>query len=79
MRPLHLRDSLSHTALMKPEHHILACALEVERQHDRDAWMFATLRIQDLIAQGDLEGVRVWHRIRQIILALRKGSRGSRH
>lgn len=64
---------------MTPEQQILACALEVERQHGRDAWMFATMRMQDLKAAGDMKGVETWRLIRQAILTLRRGARGRRH
>ena len=60
---------------MTPEKHLWACALEIERQHGRDAWMFATMRMQDLKADCDFEGAETWRTIRRHILTLRKGAR----
>lgn len=64
---------------MTPEQQIWACALEIERQHGRDAWMFATMRIQDLEAECDTAGVQTWRQIRNCILAIRPRERRVRH
>ena len=48
---------------MTPEQHILACALEVERQHGERAPVFVAERIGALVMQGDVAGVEMWKAI----------------
>lgn len=48
---------------MTPEQHVLACALEVERQNGEHAPVFIAERIGVLAAVGDLAGVEMWQQI----------------
>ena len=45
---------------LTPEQHILACALEVERQHGERAPVFVAKRIGALALEGDFAGVTMW-------------------
>lgn len=48
---------------LTPEQHILACALEVERQHGELAPVFVAGRIGALALVGDFAGVKMWKAI----------------
>ena len=48
---------------LTPEQHILACALEVERQHRERAPVFVAERIGALALEGDFAGVEMWKAI----------------
>ena len=48
---------------LTPEQHILACALEVERQHGESAPVFVAERIGALALEGDFAGVEMWKAI----------------
>jgi hypothetical protein len=54
------------------------CALSIEEEHHREAWLYATMCIQDLVAEGDHDGAQKWREIRSRILLLRRGSKGRR-
>ena len=41
---------------MTPERHVWACANTLIQQHDEDAWFHASLRADELLAAGDLDG-----------------------
>ncbi|MEJ5979312.1 hypothetical protein WG901_21845 [Novosphingobium sp. PS1R-30] len=55
---------------MTDEQHLWACALEVERQHGKSAFLFASMRADQLQADGAFEGARVWRAILERIEAL---------
>ena len=55
---------------MTEDHHLWACALEVERQHGEAAFLFASMRADELLAEGAFEGARTWRAILQRIEAL---------
>ena len=48
---------------LTPEQHILACALEVERQHGERAPVLVAERIGALALEGDVAGVTMWKAI----------------
>ena len=48
---------------MKPDQQILACALEIERQHGDRAPVHVAAEIGRLALEGDAEGVAMWKRI----------------
>lgn len=41
---------------MTPERHVWACANILIQQHGEDAWFHASLRADELLAVGDLDG-----------------------
>lgn len=55
---------------MTQDQHLWACALEVERQHGDAAFLFASMRVDELVAEGAFEGARTWRAILQRIEAL---------
>ena len=48
---------------LTPKQHILACALEIERQHGDRALVFVAERIGALALEGDVAGVTMWQAI----------------
>ena len=51
--------------LMTPERHVWACAHTLIQQYGEDAWFHASVRADDLLAKGDLDG----HKMFKAILA----------
>ena len=41
---------------MTPDRHTWACANALMKQHGADAWFHASLRADELLAAGDLDG-----------------------
>lgn len=58
---------------MTVDQHLWACALEFERQHGEAAFLFASMRVDELEAEGAFEGARTWRAILQRIEALQAG------
>jgi hypothetical protein len=56
--------------VMSAEQHLWACALEVERQHGEAAQLYASMRADELEADGAYEGARTWRAILRRIEAL---------
>lgn len=54
------------------QEHLWACALEIERQHGKSAFLFASMRADALLAEGAFEGARVWRAILDRIEALER-------
>lgn len=50
---------------MTPERHIWSCASTLIQQHGDDAWFHASIRADELLAAGDLDG----HNMFKAILA----------
>lgn len=50
---------------------VYRCASLMVREHGDTAAIFAAQRAHALLAEGDLEGYRVWLRIRGTVIALR--------
>ena len=48
---------------MTSEEHVLACALEVERQHGIRTPVFIAEQIGVLALAGDMAGIEMWKRI----------------
>jgi len=63
---------------MSEDQHLWACALEVERQHGESAFLFASMRADELLAEGAFEGARTWRAILQRIEALQAYPSGER-
>jgi hypothetical protein len=51
--------------LMTPERNVWACANTLLQQYGEDAWFHASVRADDLLANGDLDG----HKMFKAILA----------
>jgi hypothetical protein len=56
--------------VMTAEQHLWACALEMMRQHGEAAFLFASMRADELAAEGAFEGARTWRAILERIEAL---------
>lgn len=55
---------------MTLEQQLWACALEVERQEGTAAFLFASMRADELESEGAFEGARTWRAIVHRIEAL---------
>ena len=66
-------------AVMTPAEHVLACALEVERQHGRRAPVFVAAQIGRLALGGDAAGIEMWKQIAAALdrLSSRNAARNS--
>lgn len=58
--------------MITDQEHLWACALEIERQHGKSAFLFASMRADALLAEGAFEGARVWRAILDRIEALER-------
>jgi hypothetical protein len=71
---------LGRTSLpMIPEWEIWACANHFIKKHGVDAAVFAAMRADELLADGDLQGSRTFQRIAQKINALLQEPAGPLH
>lgn len=64
---------------MIPEWEIWACANHFIEKHGADAPIFAAMRADELLAEGDLQGSRAFQRIVQKINALLQVPEGPLH
>jgi len=64
---------------MIPEWEIWACANHFINKHGVDAAVFAAMRADELLAEGDLQGSRTFQRIVQKINALLQEPAGPLH
>jgi hypothetical protein len=48
---------------MTPERHVWACANTLIAQHGEDAWFHASLRADELLEAGDLDGHNMFNAI----------------
>ena len=55
---------------MTMDQHLWACALLVEREQGESAYLYASMRADELEAQGAFEGARTWRAILARIEAL---------
>jgi len=55
---------------MTMDQHLWACALLIEREHGESAYLYASIRADELDAQGAFEGARTWRAILTRIEAL---------
>lgn len=64
--------------LMAPERHVWACANTLITQHGEDAWFHASIRADQLLESGDLDGHNMFkailERIEQLQQMLPSGS-----
>jgi len=61
---------------MPDDRELWACALQVERQHGKDAPRFVAERIGALAVAGDQDGVTTWKAIAQRLDQLRRRTNG---
>lgn len=61
--------------MMDHEHHLWACALQVDRQHGSEARRFAEARIDALTRSNDLDGVLIWRQIKAMLDQLQTARR----
>ena len=59
---------------MSRDQELWACALEVERQHGRAAFLHASMEIDRLDADGERDAAAVWREVLKRIEALESGS-----
>jgi len=64
---------------MTLDHHLWACALEVERQHGDGAFLFASMRVDEMGAEACWEGASTWRQILQRVTALEQSDDELRH
>ena len=61
--------------MLPDDRELWACALQVERQHGKDAPRFVAERIGGLAVAGDQEGVATWKAIAERLNGLAIGRR----
>jgi len=60
--------------MLPDDRELLACALQVERQHGDDAPRFVAERIGALAVAGDQEGIATWKSIARRLDQLRRNT-----